>query len=172
MYPNQTTMMSKCPLSSRRSCEIHDQQVDLQTHLEDLENRSRRHTIQIRGIPTNEEKSDLFELVTEPFNHILGNLANTDIRLDRVHRMGPPRSDASFPADILVCVQDFRTKEDILRKARLNQPLSFRGQTPTFYQDLAAITLLKCKSFKPVTSYLRQQDIKYSWGSPVPSDIP
>lgn len=121
---------------------IHEQQVDLQTHLEDLKNSSRRHNVCIRGIATNTEAGDIFAFVTGLFNHILGNTPELDIKIDRAHRvgLGPPRAAKAAPADILVCVQDFRTKEEILWKARTMHPITYLNQSPTLYQDLAAIT--------------------------------
>lgn len=145
---------------------IHDQQVDVQSYLEDLENRSHRHNIRIRGVATNEEAGDIFKYVRELFNHILGNPPDAELKIDRAHRVGPPRPMTAPPADILVCIQDFQTKEEILCKARSLRQISFRNQTPTLYQDLSAITLQKRRLFRPITETLRQRNIPYSWGHP------
>lgn len=145
---------------------LRDQNLDLQAHAEDLENRSRRNNIRIRNVPWKEEGGNLREYVLALFHHILGESDTPDIQMDRVHRVGLPRGDKAPPPDILVCVHDFQIKELILKKARDQQPLQFRSQHLALYQDLAASTLLKRREFKPITNHLREQKIAYSWGHP------
>lgn len=112
------------------------------------------------------EKGDVSSYAVGLFNYILGNPADTHIALDRAHRVGPPRAKGNTPADILVCVQDFRTKEAILKRAREMQPLTYLAQPAALYQDLAAITLRKRQMFRPITAHLRERSIRYTWGHP------
>ncbi|KAJ1156262.1 hypothetical protein NDU88_008986 [Pleurodeles waltl] len=82
--------------------------IELQTHAEDLENRSQRNIVRIRGVPTQAEGSDLDGHVKAVFRHILGATEDIDIKLDRVHRVGPPQPEGKPPADIRNCVHDFQ----------------------------------------------------------------
>lgn len=102
------------------------------------------------------------------FRQILGEGEEKprDIQMDRVHQFGLPRGAKAHPPDILVCVHDFQLKERILRKARDLNPIAFRGHQPMLFQDLADSTLIKRRSFKPITNHLREQNIPYSWGHP------
>lgn len=145
---------------------LQDQQIDMQLHMEDLENCSRRRNVRIRGDKATEDTNDLFAFTKELFNHILGNPPETEIALDRAHRVGPPRAPNAPPADILVGVHDFKTKEAILTKARTLHPIQFKDQSPVLYQDLAATTLQRRRQFRPAPDHLRQLGIPYSWGHP------
>lgn len=143
-----------------------EQQIDLQLHLEDLKYRSRRHNVRIRGFKVTEDTSDLFAFTKDLFNHILGNPPETEIVIDRAHRVGPPRASKAPPADILVYVQDVKTKEAILTKARSLHPIHFKDHSPVLYQDLAATTLQRRCRFRPATDHLHQLGIPYSWSHP------
>lgn len=145
---------------------LREQNLDLQTHAEDLENRSRRNNIRIRAVPWKAEGEDLREYVGSLFQQILGEEETSVVQMDRVHRVGLPRGKNAPPPDILVCIHDFQIKERILRRARDQQPLLFRDHHPALYEDLAASTLAKRRDFKPVTTYLKEENIPYSWGHP------
>lgn len=97
---------------------LREQNLDLQAHTEDLENRARRNNIRIRSVPWKAEGEDLREYVSSLFQQILGKEDGTDIQMDCVHRVGLPRGKKAPPPDILVCVHDFQLKEKILRRAR------------------------------------------------------
>ncbi|KAJ1106290.1 hypothetical protein NDU88_003691 [Pleurodeles waltl] len=87
-------------------------------------------------------------------------------RMDRVQRVGPLRQSHLPPVDILTCIRKFLLKERILQLVREQHPLKFQGRTLLLYQDLEAITLQKRRDSRPITSYLRDKGITYSWGHP------
>ncbi|KAM9308396.1 uncharacterized protein PAF06_012594 [Gastrophryne carolinensis] len=92
-------------------------------HLDDLENRSRRNNLRIRGIPESQNAEDARAIVTAIFNELLGRDPSTSIELDRAHRaLGPRSTDPSFPRDIVCKVHLFTVKEKILRKAWTKGP--------------------------------------------------
>lgn len=45
---------------------------DLHRHVEDLENRSRRHNLRLRGLLESVENDQLTSVVTDIFNNLLG----------------------------------------------------------------------------------------------------
>ncbi|KAJ1091948.1 hypothetical protein NDU88_005062 [Pleurodeles waltl] len=145
---------------------LREQQIDLQAHEEDLENRSRHNNIRIRGAPIGAEEEDVALYVLSLFNQILGVYTAAPIQFERVHRVGPPHLANAPSADILVCVHDFPLKERILPMAKDQHPPKFRGYLIITYQDLSAITLQKRRDIRPITSHLRDKGISYSWGHP------
>ncbi|OCT59761.1 hypothetical protein XELAEV_18000635mg [Xenopus laevis] len=120
----------------------------LRRGFEDAENRSRRHNIRIRGIPedlqTAEDK-------------------NTDIPIDRFHRVARGRSGK--PRDILCCLHNYTTKDQILSKARDIKNMKIEEDNIELFQDLAPSTVNQ-RWLKEVTSRLRDRNIPYKWGFP------
>ncbi|KAJ1128629.1 hypothetical protein NDU88_007005 [Pleurodeles waltl] len=145
---------------------LQNQHLELQAQAEDLENRSQQNDIQIKGVPSGAEGTDVTRFVVELFRSILEESTELDIKLDRAHRVDPRRSDTAPPADILVCVHDFQLKECMLRTTRDKHPKQFNGLKPMLYQDLAASMLQKLRGFHPVTTYLRKEGITYLWDHP------
>lgn len=89
--------------------------LQLQAHVYDLDNRNRRNNLRNRGAP--ESVTDLTSYTTKLFKSPLPNMAASSLMCDCIHRglrTNPPR-------DILLCMKDFLTKEEILRAAR-NSP--------------------------------------------------
>ncbi|KAJ1205686.1 hypothetical protein NDU88_001114 [Pleurodeles waltl] len=70
-----------------------DQQIDLQAHTEDLENRSWKNNIHIEEVPTDVEGKDAAAYAKDLFRAILEASPEMDIQLDRSHRVGLPRPD-------------------------------------------------------------------------------
>ncbi|KAJ1209248.1 hypothetical protein NDU88_004626, partial [Pleurodeles waltl] len=67
---------------------LREQQYLLQMAVEDLENRSRRQNIHIRGAPVGAEKEDIVDYVVDLFRSLLGADETQEVVLDRVHRVG------------------------------------------------------------------------------------
>ncbi|KAJ1106373.1 hypothetical protein NDU88_003774 [Pleurodeles waltl] len=89
--------------------------------------------------------------------------SDKEIRMDRVQRVGPPQV---LTAIILACLYNFPLKERIVQLEREQHPLKFCGYTMLLYQDFAALTLQKRRDIRPITSYLRDKGVTYSWGYP------
>ncbi|CAH2324368.1 Hypothetical predicted protein [Pelobates cultripes] len=67
--------------------------LSLRHQVEDLEYRSRRHNIRIRGLPE-PDATPVPDTITALFQEILGRDCPPEIQFDRVHRaLGPPRPD-------------------------------------------------------------------------------
>lgn len=91
-----------------------DTAISLQLHMEDVEDRSRRNNLRLRGIPETVSVEHLAEAVKNIFRTVLDE-ADTDIELDRVHRtLGPRPTDPSNPWDVVCRLHRYLQKEAIL----------------------------------------------------------
>uniref|UniRef100_A0A8C5MG70 Transposase n=1 Tax=Leptobrachium leishanense TaxID=445787 RepID=A0A8C5MG70_9ANUR len=139
---------------------------DMQRRLDDLENRSRRHNIRVRGV--HEGVTEVKDFLLGAFTHILGcpNLPYSAI--DRAHRALRPRAvtDSAPPRDIICHIPDFALKEAILLKARIRRKWRFANESFELFQDLSPHTLTARRELRPITQLLREADIPYRWGFP------
>lgn len=98
---NQTTARDEeVSQLQQKVLRLRDQQLDLQAHAEDLENRSRRNNICIRAVPQGLEEQDIEAFVMDLFRYILGGSPDLAIKLDRTHQVGLRRSPKAPPPDI------------------------------------------------------------------------
>lgn len=98
--------------------EIHAMESqEMQLHLEEMEDRSRRNILRLRGIPEAIGPEDLAETVTAIFLRLL-ETPPPSLEIDRVHRtLGPKSADLDRPRDVLCRLHRYSQKENILRKA-------------------------------------------------------
>lgn len=140
---------------------------DLHRQVEDLENRSRRHNLRIRGLPETVENDNLIQTVTSIFNNLLGRPPASAIKMERIHRALRPKGRSTDPPrDIICCLCDFQLKEEILRNAKLRSKCMYEGSLIQIYQDLSFITLLHRRDLKPLLEVLRNKNIIYRWKFP------
>lgn len=134
---------------------------------DNLENRSRRNNLKIRGIPETTSAKELRPTVTVILNKILGRDSTADIELDRVHRIqgNAPLSDGR-PRDTLCRVHFYIIKEEIIRKAWSLGTIDFNGATIQILPDLSKYTLQMRRSMKPLLDKLREEGATYRWGFP------
>lgn len=109
---------------STRKIDDHTLQLmEVNRHLEDLENRGLCHNLHVRGMP------EAVETVTELFNSVLNRPPSTAIAMEWIHRALRPRGrDTDPPRDIVCYMIDYGLKEEILNQARgqrLNHGRSF-----------------------------------------------
>ncbi|CAI9568732.1 unnamed protein product [Staurois parvus] len=84
----------------------------LQAQVEDLDNRNRRNNLRVRGIP--ESVFDLSQTITKLFKSLLPDRDPGSFACDRIHRtLRPKPPNDKPPRDIVLCMKDFLTKEDI-----------------------------------------------------------
>lgn len=140
---------------------------EMQRHLEDLDNRGRRHNLRVRGIPESIEPTQLPQTTSALFNDLLGRPPAVNIDFERIHRALRPRGrDTDPPRDVVCCFVSFRLKEDILRKARERREILLQGSEIKIFQDLSPITLQKRRDLRPLLDLLRTKDITYRWKFP------
>ncbi|XP_077327569.1 uncharacterized protein LOC143962118 [Lithobates pipiens] len=137
---------------------------DMQRHVEDLDNRGRRHNIRVRGIPEAEGPEDLQFILQEIFNELLGEPPTKFIEMDRALR---PKNATSSPRDVICRLTSFHIKEDIMRQARLARVVTFRNTPVQLFPDLSWLTLQKRRILQPLLRTLQEAAIPYRWGFPI-----
>lgn len=146
----------------------HNRQLrDIQRHVEELDNRGRRHNLRIRGLPESVDSEHLPQVVSYVFNDILDSPSRSVISIERIHRALRPRGKDSEPPRNVICyVNDFKMKEMILKKACDKNRLLFEGRQIQIYQDLSAITLRNRRDLRPLLEILNSKGIRYKWKFP------
>lgn len=90
---------------------------DLQRHVEDLDNRGRRHNLRIRGIPEAVEHDRTLAVVTGLFNHLLDRPEHTQIGMECIHRaLRPKGRESDPPRDIICYINDSPSKKKSCKK--------------------------------------------------------
>ncbi|XP_077323137.1 uncharacterized protein LOC143956838 [Lithobates pipiens] len=145
---------------STRKIDSHTLQLrDMQRHMEDLDNRGRRHNLRVRGLPEVVEGDRLAPAISAIFNSVLDRPSHTAISMDRIHRaLRPKGRDTDPPRDVVCCLTDYRLKEDILKAARLKQQISYESAHIQIFQDLSGITLQHRRDLKPLLDVLKSRE--------------
>lgn len=148
--------------------DTHTRQLrDMNRHLEDLDNRSRRHNLRLRGLTESVDTEHLQSEVIGIFNNVLNRPKDTPITMERIHRaLRPKGKDLDPPRDVICCIVDYQLKEEILRRARTMTPLLYHGKEFRIFQDLSSITLQRRRELKPLLEILRTKGIIYRWKFP------
>lgn len=138
------------------------QLCDFNRHMEDLENRGRRHNLKLRGLPEMIDSNHLKDTVVGLFNDLLNRTPTTPIGMERIHQALYLRGKKSDPPrNVIFHIIDYQLKEEILRKARLKKQLSFNGAEIHLFQDLSTIILQCHRELKPVLEVLRAKGIPH-----------
>lgn len=143
---------------------VHHKMTSLSLQLLDLENRNRRDNIRVRGIPESVSVADIESTVTSIFNTILERPVEEKIEVDRVHRsLGRRPLEGNRPRDIICKIHHSKTKEEIMRKARLKGPIQYGGASIILLQDLAKKTLDMRREVKPLLEAIVAKGADYRW---------
>ncbi|CAH2247220.1 Hypothetical predicted protein [Pelobates cultripes] len=148
--------------------ELADQMHNLQQLLDqsqrkimDLEDRSRRQNLRIRGIPEEVSQQDLHPFLIEYFKALTPELPAEMLILDRYHRVQKPAFlPQDTPRDVLTHLHYFHVKEAILQATRGQSDLPQKFTHIKIFTDLSAATLQKRKEFKTTTEALRNNGIQ------------
>lgn len=136
--------------------------VQMQSQIKELDNRNRRNNWRLRGIP--ESETELIPMVIRLFKSLLPNCDSATFTCDRIHRALRPKPPADKSLrDVVLCMKDFLTKEEILRAARTKQRITLEEHTIQIYPDLSPATLDRRRGLKEVTSVLQSARIRYKW---------
>lgn len=94
----------------------HDRYLSYIINITDnLENRSRRNNIRVRGLPETVNVENLRKTLQNIFNSLLERPGETEIEIDRVHRIqGPKVNDSGKPRDVICRIHFFQVKEKIM----------------------------------------------------------
>ncbi|CAH2274338.1 Hypothetical predicted protein [Pelobates cultripes] len=96
--------------------------------IEELDNRSRRNNLRLRGLPETQEASeDLLAKLQALFNNILQRPTDTPVLLDRAHKALRPKGlPQDKPRDVICRAHYFTLKEEILKLSK-NSPAMTQG---------------------------------------------
>ncbi|OCT81251.1 hypothetical protein XELAEV_18028068mg [Xenopus laevis] len=132
----RTTHIGADALVNFKTVQKHDQAIlDSRRHTEDLENRSRRCNIRIRGGLRISAKR---------------GIESPPINIERIHRAGIQRGAALLPDTT---------------KARNVDGIRFEESTVHLYQDLAVSTITQRHLLKPLTATLKDHNTGLDWES-------
>ncbi|KAJ1161517.1 hypothetical protein NDU88_002002 [Pleurodeles waltl] len=132
----------------------------------DLENRSQRDNIRVRGLEEGSEGPGLEAFVMGLFSALLGD-DHPEVQIERVHRVGSsPTIENKRPHDILVKLSSFKVKERILQKARQQDVVYFQGAQCALFQGIAPVTLHRWQRFRPIKDELKVRNIWNRWTFP------
>lgn len=141
--------------------------IEINRHLEDLDNRGRRNNIRVKGIPESVDTAQIIPALQRVFNSLLERQEDIEIEFVRAHRaLRAKCPDTAPPRDIICCLQSSQLKEAIMNKARRNDSIVFNGEIIMLCQDLSQITLRNRRGLRPLLDKLRENDLKYTWCFP------
>ncbi|KAJ1177159.1 hypothetical protein NDU88_002421 [Pleurodeles waltl] len=134
----------------------------LRSKLTDMEHRSRRDNIRLHGIPENEEGSDMQAFLSSTLPKLTSLDFDPPIEFQRVHRIGPKRSDNSArPRPIIACLLRHNQTRQILQVARNHGPFRMNQCDSRITADYSKETNERRKAFLALRPRLRQLEIKY-----------
>ncbi|CAH2321451.1 Hypothetical predicted protein [Pelobates cultripes] len=146
--------------------DLREQLRSLEDSNEDLNNRTRRNNIRVRGIPETISTELLTATLTEVFQHLLPEASTADLLMDRAHRaLRAPSTNTATPRDVIVRLHFYHIKARIMKAAR-ETPIEVEGVQVQLFQDLAPTTLKRRRDLRPLTQHLTQHGLRYAWGHP------
>ncbi|CAH2311815.1 Hypothetical predicted protein [Pelobates cultripes] len=134
---------------------MESEQARLTAKLVDLEDRSRRNNIRVRGVPESVAGSDIPEYLRQLFTAIQPSLEPADLRLDRAHRVPKPATLArDIPRDIVTKLHYFSAKDAILTAQRKSTAMPPGYEKISLFADLSPMTMARRRDFINVTKCL------------------
>lgn len=139
--------------------------VSQQLHAEDLEDRSRRNNLQLRGLP----EATGVEVLTDTAIAIFRSIAGAErVELDCIHRaLGPKSTDPARTRDVICRPYHYVHKEHIVRQAWEAGDLDFNGVSIKVLPDLSRATLQRRAMLRPLLDLARRKNGTYRWGYPL-----
>lgn len=142
--------------------------IELQLRMEEMEDRSRRNNLRLRGLPEATGQADLQATVTDIFRRVAGDHLLERVEIDRVHRaLGPRSSDPTRPRDVICRLHHYTHKEVIARGAWEAGELEFDGARVKLLPDISRSTLIRRAILKPLLDLARRCNATYRWGFPL-----
>lgn len=149
-------------LALEQSCDQHrEMAVEPQLHLEDIEDRSRRNNLWLRGIPKSVGAEDLGEAVVGIFRVVFEE-PEAIVLLDRAHRtLGPRSDDPNRPRDVVCQLHRYTQKENILHRTWDREAIEVGGSQVKILPVLSRATLKRRAFLRPLLDMLHQKDLTY-----------
>lgn len=144
-----------------------DEIPQLKSKMADLEDRSRRNNIKIRGIPETVKPPDLNAYFQNILQEMLPDATVTDLSIDRIHRLPKPKHlPDHLPRDTIARIHFYQTKEKFLQCMRKPDNALPCIQGLSFFTDLSAYTMQRRKNLATITKPLKNHHIAYRWAYP------
>lgn len=119
----------------------------------DLEDRSKRNNLKIRGIPESIQQSALKECFTQLVSAFLPDKLPGELIIDCIHWLPkPPYLSDAIPRDTIVQINFFHIKENVMLATRNHTDYSQPYTNLAFYADLSKYTMLQHKNFSTITN--------------------
>lgn len=142
--------------------------IGLQLHMEEMEDRSRRNNLRLRGLPEATGPADLAGTVGDIFRKVGGDQIQGRMEFDHIHRaLGPRSKDTTRPRDVICRLHHYAHKDIIARKAWETQDLELDRAALTILPDVSRATLQRRALLKPLLEVARRHDATYRWGFPL-----
>ncbi|XP_069610866.1 gastrula zinc finger protein XlCGF53.1-like [Ranitomeya imitator] len=138
----------------------------LKLKLADLEDRSRRNNVKIRGISEDISPIKLPEFVKGIFRRMIPNLSDTDIIIDCIHRLPmPPSVPKDLPRDVIMKIHFYHIKEEIQNLVKIKGGFLEPYHHLKLFADLSKATIEGRRHFRSLTSVLREKGLPYRFSS-------
>lgn len=96
--------------------------------MEDIEDRSKRNNLQLRGLPEATGTEDLSKTAAAIFRNITGVSLPAQLVFDKIHRAPSPLfNDPARSRDVVCRLHHYTHKEIVLRKAWETGAIDFDG---------------------------------------------
>lgn len=156
-----------CTSTVNETIEAYDAVKEVQAwmcaKLADLEDRSRRKNVKLRGVPETILPADLPRYAKELMHLVIPEASLRDVIIDRIQRIAKPSHlAASVPRDVLMRVHFYHTKEKLLMGLRAKSPLPSPYTGIQLFPDLSKYTL----QLNPITKGLQNHKLQYKWRYP------
>lgn len=134
-----------------------DDIVWLKAKVADLEDRSKRNNLKVRGIPESITMSQLPYYVRDAFLTAIPTLFSADLTIDCIY------IPASVPRDVLLRVHFLKVKEQLLNTFRSTDHLPEKIAHIQLLPDFSKHTLQLRQNLQTVTKELRNHKVAYQW---------
>lgn len=129
--------------------------------LTDLEARSRRNNIRIHGVPEGAEGDNIEDFI-DKFIQTQLSLPNVALNIQRCHRsLGTKPPPGANPRSVLVYLQDFKTKDMVLRSAWKMKEILYEGKRVFFEQDYPTEVVMKRKAYSAIRKTLKEKGLRF-----------
>lgn len=144
----------------------------LKDKMADLEDRSRRNNLKLRGIPEDVPPNQLLQYAQTLFSTMVPDASAHDLLVDRIHRVPKPSFlPAEIPRDVLLRMHFYHVKDRVLQASRKQENIPQQYANIRLLPDLSRHTLQRRRNLITITKALRNHKILHKWKYPATLSI-